>query len=53
MTDIRRWPLAGYLSAEREYADRHPESLLPLADRILAYLNELAPDEADDLEAAP
>lgn len=46
--DTRRWFLAGYLSAEPPYRDRHPSDLLELADRILTVLNELEPDYDPD-----
>lgn len=53
MSDSRRWPLAGYLSALPEYSDRHPETLLPLADRIIAYLAELADPDAAEGQPCP
>jgi len=49
MNDPRRYPLAGYLSALPEFADRHPETLLPLADRIIGYLTELEAPEIGEL----
>lgn len=39
--DTRRYYLAGYLSALPQFADRHPEDLLPLADQIITVLREL------------
>ena len=39
--DSRRYFLAGYLSALPEFKDRHPETMLPLADQILTVLAEL------------
>ena len=39
--DSRRYFLAGYLSALPEFSDRHPETMLPLADQIIAVLKEL------------
>jgi hypothetical protein len=40
-SDSRRYYLAGYLSALPEYAGRHPDALLPLADQIVAVLADL------------
>lgn len=34
-TDSRRFYLAGFLSAQPEYSNKHAEELLPLADRII------------------
>ena len=42
LVDSRRFFLAGYLSALPEFRARHPETLLGLADQILAALGELA-----------
>jgi hypothetical protein len=39
--DPRRHFLAGYLSSLPEFSDRHPEDLLPVADRILAVVDGL------------
>jgi hypothetical protein len=52
--DSRRYYLAGYLSALPEFSDRHPETLLPLADAIIAVLCELRPpsDPVSDEQVA-
>ena len=39
--DSRRFFLAGYLSGLPQFSDKHPESMLPLADNIIRYLAEL------------
>jgi hypothetical protein len=41
VVDSRRHYLAGYLSGLPEFSDRHPETMLPLADRILALLHDI------------